>query len=205
MFGTTAAGALAEDEKGYIIEWKIPFSTLAGKIAKYSREYRNFEWPLFEPSHGATIAFDADFGDRDSEGSRTPNRFLRFGGKPALWRDSFAFNMRGKIQSVGTGVNIESPESQLNEQIPSSIELKQNYPNPFNPSTIIEYGNVRQQNVRLAVYNLLGQEVAVLVDGVRSAGSYQVQFNAANLSSGIYYYRLTAGSEVITRKMTLIK
>ena len=83
--------------------------------------------------------------------------------------------------------------------------MNQNYPNPFNPSTIIEFANTRQQLVKLTVFNALGQEVAVLVDGTRSAGTHQVMFNAFNLSSGIYFYRLSAGSEVITRKMTLIK
>ena len=203
--GTTAAGRLTDDEKGYTLEWKIPFTSLAGKIGKPSREYRHFDWPLFKPEAGSTIVFDADLTDRDAEGSRDPNRYLRIGNKPALWRDSKSFLMRGKISSIDTEVSIENDERLVSDAIPTTIELSQNYPNPFNPSTVIEYAVTRNQRVQLEVFNLIGQKVAVLVDANRAAGTYQVQFNASNLSSGMYFYRLTAGLEVVTRKMTLIK
>lgn len=83
--------------------------------------------------------------------------------------------------------------------------LSQNYPNPFNPSTIINYQIPVSSTVNLTVYNLLGQEVAVLVNGQKSAGNYDVKFDGSLLSSGIYLYKLTAGKNVITKKMLLIK
>jgi len=83
--------------------------------------------------------------------------------------------------------------------------LYQNYPNPFNPSTSIQYAIGSKQNVQLKVYDVLGNEVAILVNEFREAGSYDISFNASNLSSGIYFYKLQSGSFVQTRKMILIK
>ena len=89
--------------------------------------------------------------------------------------------------------------------IPTSVELSQNFPNPFNPSTTIQYAVPAQSNVRLAVYDMLGREVAVLVNGTKAAGNYEFTFDASALSSGMYIYRLEAAGTVMTRKMTLIK
>ena len=89
--------------------------------------------------------------------------------------------------------------------VPKSFELSQNYPNPFNPTTNIEFTVPKSGMVRLEIANLLGQQVAMLVDQTMSAGRYVVQFNAANFPSGLYLYRLTAGSTVMTRKMMLVK
>ncbi|MCH6573579.1 MAG: T9SS type A sorting domain-containing protein [Bacteroidetes bacterium] len=83
--------------------------------------------------------------------------------------------------------------------------LEQNYPNPFNPSTTIKFGIPEKNNVVLTVYNSLGAEVATLVNEVREAGSYEIQFNANNFSSGIYYYKIIAGNFVETKKMILLK
>lgn len=83
--------------------------------------------------------------------------------------------------------------------------LSQNYPNPFNPSTRIEYTVPEQSNVSLTVYNLLGQQVATLVNGMRDAGTYAVVFDAGNLASGVYFYELRAGSFTERMKMMLMK
>ncbi len=87
----------------------------------------------------------------------------------------------------------------------SSYYLQQNYPNPFNPSTQIKFTIPAESHVTLKVYNLLGNEVAVLVDEQKSQGSYDVKFNAFSLSSGIYIYRLQTDYFTITKKMTFIK
>ena len=89
--------------------------------------------------------------------------------------------------------------------IPASFELAQNYPNPFNPSTKIRYSLTNASNVKLTVFNVLGQEVAILVDGLRQAGTYEVNFEATNLPAGIYLYTLKAGSFEVTKKMALLK
>jgi hypothetical protein len=86
-----------------------------------------------------------------------------------------------------------------------AFELAQNYPNPFNPTTTIRYQIPTAEVVSLKVYDVLGKEVATLVSGRQEAGSYAVEFNAAGLSSGVYFYRLQAGGFVETKKMMLVK
>ena len=92
-----------------------------------------------------------------------------------------------------------------NEQVPTRFDLAQNYPNPFNPSTKIVYAVPSKSNVTLKVYNLLGQEVATLVNTVKNVGRYELNFNATNLPSGVYFYSLTAGNFTSTKKMMLLK
>ncbi len=91
--------------------------------------------------------------------------------------------------------------------IPTEYKLEQNYPNPFNPSTKISYQLPVSGNVTLKVFDVLGREVATLVDEYRDAGSYNLEFRIENLelSSGIYFYQLKAGEFVETKKMLLIK
>jgi hypothetical protein len=89
--------------------------------------------------------------------------------------------------------------------IPSRAKLLQNYPNPFHPSSTIEYHLPAKAFVTLKVYNLLGQEVATLVNQKQEAGSYQVQFDGRGLASGMYFYRLQAGDFVDTKKLLLLK
>ncbi|MFQ6091699.1 MAG: T9SS type A sorting domain-containing protein [bacterium] len=90
-------------------------------------------------------------------------------------------------------------------QVPAEYRLSQNYPNPFNPETSIEYALPSKAKVRLSVYNVLGQEVKVLVDGQMEAGYHTVTLDAGQMASGVYFYRLEAGSTVMTRKMVLMK
>jgi hypothetical protein len=104
----------------------------------------------------------------------------------------------------GKIIKVDVPERE-SEQVPVVFDLSQNYPNPFNPTTTINYNVARQARVKLVVYNVLGREVATLVDDVKSAGRYSVQFNASNLSTGTYLYRLSVGDQVFTKKMLLLK
>jgi photosystem II stability/assembly factor-like uncharacterized protein len=90
--------------------------------------------------------------------------------------------------------------------IPENYTVSQNFPNPFNPSTIIKYQIPQNSFVNLRVFNSLGQEVATLVNGMVNAGTYEAQFNASNLSSGVYYYVIKAGDNFVqSKKMILIK
>ena len=100
---------------------------------------------------------------------------------------------------------ISTKVEQNNLSLPEQYNLSQNYPNPFNPTTTITYTLKANDKVILSVYDLTGHEVAVLVDGVQTAGNHDVQFDGANLASGMYFYKLQTAEQVLTRKMTLIK
>ena len=100
---------------------------------------------------------------------------------------------------------ITKVEVAYNSEIPDKFELLQNYPNPFNPSTYIEYRLPRQSYVTLKVYDVLGREVATLVDEVQGAGTYRVKFENSQISSGVYFYVLRAGGFVDVKKMMLLK
>jgi hypothetical protein len=94
---------------------------------------------------------------------------------------------------------------ELNNYTPDDYSLSQNYPNPFNPSTTIEFSVQAPGRYTLTVFNILGQEVANLVDQELSSGVFRINFDASNLSSGIYLYRLSGNKVNITKKMMLIK
>ncbi|MCU0343792.1 MAG: T9SS type A sorting domain-containing protein [Ignavibacterium sp.] len=91
------------------------------------------------------------------------------------------------------------------ELSPTTFQLKQNYPNPFNPITTINYSIPNSSFVKLVVYNSIGQEIANLVNETIAAGNHNVEFNASNLTSGIYFYSIQAGDFVQTRKMIFLK
>ena len=91
------------------------------------------------------------------------------------------------------------------ETIPTVFKLEQNYPNPFNPSTKIKFAVPEKSNVLIKVYDILGSEVATLVNEEMDAGWYENNFNAAGLSSGVYLFRMEAGSYVSTKKMILLR
>jgi hypothetical protein len=91
------------------------------------------------------------------------------------------------------------------EPMPASFDLSQNYPNPFNPTTTIRYQLPSASRVTLAVFDVLGREVAVLVDGERGAGAHIAEWNAEGNASGVYFYRISAGSFVMTKKLLLLR
>ncbi|HTY38599.1 MAG TPA: T9SS type A sorting domain-containing protein, partial [Bacteroidota bacterium] len=89
--------------------------------------------------------------------------------------------------------------------IPTTFALEQNYPNPFNPTTVIRGQWPVTSDVRLAAYDLLGMEVAVLANGKYPAGRYTFSFDGTKLASGMYFYRLTTGTHTFVRKMLLVR
>jgi hypothetical protein len=93
----------------------------------------------------------------------------------------------------------------ITNKIPKKFELYQNYPNPFNPETIISYSITQPDFVMLKIYNILGQEIQTLVDNFQKAGDYIINFDARNLASGIYLYKLQVGDFTQTKKMILLK
>ena len=111
----------------------------------------------------------------------------------------------GGAVSSGT-FQVGAPTSIENENnLPAEFSLAQNYPNPFNPSTVINYSVAKDVLVDLKVYNLIGEEVVTLINEHQAAGVYKIDFNASALPSGVYFYKLQAGSFVETKKMILIK
>lgn len=119
------------------------------------------------------------------------------------FRSVFAATIGWVVANGGLITGIGNNTSVLN--LPDNFNLSQNYPNPFNPTTKINYTLPTSGLVTLKVYDILGKEVASLVNEVKTSGRYEVQFNASNLSSGTYFYRLETGKFVETKKMLLLK
>ena len=125
-------------------------------------------------------------------------------------------NMYDALPNIPSIIKSDSTDivtgAEIEKNIPDQFSLSQNYPNPFNPTTSIQYaigslpdGKAGKQFVSLKIYDVLGNEVATLVNEEKPVGHYEVSFDASGLSSGIYYYKLTAGSFSKTKKMALIK
>lgn len=127
--------------------------------------------------------------------------------KDATIDNSEAIYWVASVQSGGSpgAANSILVSNEEDENIPTSISLLQNYPNPFNPSTNITFELPEQSRIKLTVFDMLGRKVSNLTDEVRSAGSHTINWNAGELSSGVYFYRLEVGDEVLTRRMLLIK
>ncbi|NQV74036.1 T9SS type A sorting domain-containing protein [bacterium] len=117
----------------------------------------------------------------------------------ALLEDGSVQSFRYTSSSLSTEI-----EDELSE-VPSEFVLSQNYPNPFNPTTSIEFSLPQTANINLTVFDVIGRQVAVLVSGQMAAGRHNVNFNASNLPSGMYLYRLSTPTGVITQKMILMK
>ncbi|NIU00701.1 MAG: T9SS type A sorting domain-containing protein [Nitrosopumilaceae archaeon] len=101
--------------------------------------------------------------------------------------------------------NITGIDNENSGLMPETVQLHQNYPNPFNPSTTIEFSIPEAMNVTLEVFNMLGERVSLLVNETMTAGAHTIQWNASEVPSGIYTYRLTAGNQVSNRKMILLR
>lgn len=97
------------------------------------------------------------------------------------------------------------PVTLRNNEVPIQFALNQNYPNPFNPTTKIDYDLPKDANVKLSIYDILGKEIQILVNEYQIAGSYSFNFNASDLSSGTYIYRITANEFTDTKKFTFVK
>lgn len=100
---------------------------------------------------------------------------------------------------------VTQPQVSTIEEVAHTFALNANYPNPFNPSTVISFSLPTESNTRLVVYNVIGQEVATLLNGMQTAGEHSVTFNASNLPSGIYYYKLDAAGISQIQKMVLAR
>jgi photosystem II stability/assembly factor-like uncharacterized protein len=109
------------------------------------------------------------------------------------------------LRTTTGGVTGVEEEPTIEGELPKSYALRQNYPNPFNPSTTIEFALPHSGYIYLKVHNVLGEEVATLIDGDHDAGTFKATWDASGLPSGVYFYRLTAGDFTQTRQMLLLK
>jgi hypothetical protein len=145
---------------------------------------------------GDPFGFDIQLNDADEE-TRGSNMIRWWGDSNDEWQNATYF---GNVNLVsGSAVEDNAPV------VVSGFELDQNYPNPFNPSTSISYSVTKTSQVSLTVYNLVGKEIATLVNEVQPAGLHVVNFDASDLTSGVYFYTLRADGQSLTNKMMLMK
>jgi hypothetical protein len=187
--------------------------------------WENGDWVTILDGVGGAYA-DGEIGvDVDAQSvwfSDTPVETNKF--RLAVYSDGitplFSYNFRGRGGSTTNWDETDSTfkavllqyidepvavDEENGSSVPNEFSLDQNYPNPFNPTTNIVFSVQREGYVNLSVYDVLGQKVAVLIDGMKEAGSYNVQFDASNLSSGLYFYRLESNQQMITKKMMLLR
>jgi len=117
----------------------------------------------------------------------------------------------GKAPSTSDTTNVASTGIEFNKvntndhKVLKDYRLEQNYPNPFNPATIIQFSIKKKSFASLKIYDILGNEVAVLIENLLEAGFHSIEFNASDLPSGIYMYRLQTDEISLTKKMILLK
>jgi len=194
------------DGEGNYIGWKMLAAVDAQDlIADQSQTDTPFEAPADDQIK--YIPFAIQLIDRD-EGSPwwgAGHEFF-FNTKPSVLGEvGSSVSGIGAVAVAGIDRVITDIEEEVAE-LPNSYELKQNYPNPFNPSTTINFSLAKSGKVSLTVFNILGQQVAKLINQeTYNAGQHSMQFNASSLSSGMYFYRIQAGEFTDTRNMLLIK
>ena len=162
----------------------------------------------YKYAYGGTGVFTEEAGGGFDDAGRRRTRYIAQnpdGSWPTEWAfEEEEFVPEGLLpfeENPAVGVSVE----RISDELPSQIALEANYPNPFNPVTTIEYSLTATEQVQLNVFDLTGRLVARLVDGIQPTGTYQVNFDAQDLASGVYIYRLTSSSKTLTRKMILLK
>jgi hypothetical protein len=128
-------------------------------------------------------------------------------GNRILWGSNWEYrvDLDSSVDSYVCNFNHLIGINKLNENIPREYGLEQNYPNPFNPETYIRYDLPEESHVKLIIYNVLGKEIAVLVNENLNVGTYSVDWNAGDCPSGIYFYRIETENFTNTRRMVLVK
>jgi hypothetical protein len=182
--------------------------THGDEVADDSLWSLDLDFPQYSPlriqyKYGANWALDSlNTGSNDNESSVGTDHFLN------LTSDLLSATVRNQWSVMGDHELVDvvvTGVDEISSSVPSVYSLSQNYPNPFNPTTNIRFAVPEAGLVTMKVYNLLGQEVATLLNEYKNAGTYNVDFNAVNLSSGVYFYQINAGNYSDTKKMILMK
>ena len=183
LSGIQQAAALHDSAHGgMIIELAIPHSVTQ-----------------IPPADGSLFGFELDYNDDDGDTGSRDTKLKTVSKGDDTWQNP---SMMGTAMlTKAAPLSVKS----FDAAVATDYQLSQNYPNPFNPSTTIAYTIPASSNVRITVFDMLGKEIATLVDEIRPAGSHAVQFDGSDLASGVYFYRMTAGTQTQTAKMLLIK
>jgi hypothetical protein len=187
IFGATAgpnADFFIKDKAqgGYTVELKIALADIS-----------------IDPAIGQKIGFEFQLDNSNDATAGRQGMLKWWHNSNNSWTDASLWGTASLGPLVTSGVSKNNPT------VVTDYQLQQNYPNPFNPSTQITYSVPKNERVKLSVYNLLGSEVAVLVNRTMAAGSYTVPFSAQNLTSGVYFYKLEAGNTLLVKKMMFLK
>jgi hypothetical protein len=198
-------------DNGYILEFRLTIDSIKTSDGRqllpdvgsiFGVAFNVHENDAVSGGRDGSIQWSAEINDAVWGNPQLLGHAELLGGNKLAWRP----------QNFITGVSNENadwytPLTDVSDE-PATVKnfaLSQNYPNPFNPVTTISYTIPNLSEVKIGVYDLLGNEVAVLVNGVKPAGTYTTQFDGSNLSSGIYFYKLQSENNVISKKMALIK
>jgi hypothetical protein len=173
------------DYPGYVFEMRIAQAELVKNSVT-----------MFDLVGDTEIGFEISNADRESAAGTRQDVRHWWTNNGLTWNNP---------QLFGTAVLGAAAINKPGDVVATDYKLAQNYPNPFNPTTTISYALPKTEKVKLVVYNLLGDQVAQLVNSTKNAGTHTVTFNAQNLSSGVYFYRLDAGSVSLVKKMMFIK
>lgn len=211
--GPAAFLSFDKDKNVVAATWNMP-RTLTDSLVDVYGSYRvlpDGDWSTpvnltDSPGMNENANHAAPYLQTNGDGSYTAYVFINY----PLGYDGYFPNGAG-YETQPTGVYVGAwtftPPTGINDPAgtPSEFVLSQNYPNPFNPTTAIKFSVPERSDVSLKVFDMLGREVATLVNEVKEAGSYELNFDASALASGTYIYKLTAGNNVQTKKMVLLK
>jgi len=186
-----------------LVKFLFDDGTNGDAVAGDNKWSLNITFPIYSPfdieyKYGANWGLPTNNGANDNEGGVGSNHHVTL--FKSFWSGD-AIDVFGTMDRKPVVNGVE----QLGSDIPVSYELGQNYPNPFNPSTTINFSIPQSGLVTMKIFNILGQEVAELVNEVRNAGFHSVSFDASDLTSGMYIYKIQSGNFSATRKMMLVK
>ncbi len=205
---TKGVGRVWENEEGYDLEIAVSLQDIANVVdqANGVRTY-DFVGSLYDIWPATYALYDRDdYNDDDWSGYQyvadASPPWMGPGGGGWEGVEILPVNEYDILQELwDTYTAVEDKPA----DVIADYRLTQNYPNPFNPTTTIEYELKKSENVSLKVFNVLGEEVASLVNGLQNAGVHRIQFDGADMTGGVYFYQLTAGDYTETHRMVLLK